>query len=216
MLTQALFAFLHHARFLVLVVALSIELALFGRGLSLDHARRIQRIDALYGLTALALLVIGFLRVVYFEKGAAHYFGNVFFLAKLTLFLAVGFASIYPTLRFVRWRKDTAAGRAPVVAEAEFAQGVAVRAAWRPADCAFCRAHGARHRLATRSARRQCRVSASSLPAHPDRGVVEHRAAVRPAGIGAGQALMPMPFSKAGWARCPRRRPRRAAGRPAA
>ena len=51
------------------------------------------------------LLVVGLLRVYYFEKGAAFYFGNAFFIAKLALFIVVGLLSIYPTLEFSAWRK---------------------------------------------------------------------------------------------------------------
>jgi putative membrane protein len=58
-------------------------------------------------------------RVVYFEKGASYYFGNVFFLIKLALFVLVAIASIYPTRRFIAWRKDLAAGRAPASTTAQ-------------------------------------------------------------------------------------------------
>jgi putative membrane protein len=105
----ALFAFLHHLTAFVLVAAI--------RGaLTVDNARKLRVVDAVYGASAGLLLAVGLLRVFYFEKGAAFYFGNAFFIAKLALFILVGLLSIYPTLEIASWRKQLAAGRAPVVA----------------------------------------------------------------------------------------------------
>ena len=89
------FAFLHHVAAFSLVSALVSQHLLF-------PDRRVRAVDAVYGASAGALLVVGLLRVFFFEKGAAFYFGNVFFLAKLGLFLAVGLLSIYPTIMFRR------------------------------------------------------------------------------------------------------------------
>ena len=63
-------------------------------------SRKLQRIDALFGASAGVLLVVGVLRVFYFEKGAAYYFHSAPFIAKLVLFVAVGLLSIYPTVTF--------------------------------------------------------------------------------------------------------------------
>ena len=92
---STLFAFLHHVAAFSLVSALVSQHLLF-------PDRRVRAVDAVYGASAGALLVVGLLRVFFFEKGAAFYFGNVFFLAKLGLFLAVGLLSIYPTIMFRR------------------------------------------------------------------------------------------------------------------
>jgi putative membrane protein len=46
--------------------------------------------------------------VFFFDKGAAYYFANVFFLGKLGLFVDVGLLSIYPTLMFRRDRLSSA------------------------------------------------------------------------------------------------------------
>jgi putative membrane protein len=62
-------------------------------------------VDAVYGLSAGVLLVAGLLRTFYFEKGAQYYFGNPFFVAKLSLFVAIALLSIYPTVSFASWRK---------------------------------------------------------------------------------------------------------------
>jgi putative membrane protein len=86
-------AFLHHLAAFTLVAALVGEYLLF-------PDRRARTLDFVYGGSAGLLLVVGLLRVFFFEKGPAFYFGNPFFVAKLGLFVAVGLLSIYPTVMF--------------------------------------------------------------------------------------------------------------------
>ena len=107
------FAFLHHLAAFAFVAALAAEMVLLRGELTPQGARRLAAIDALYGASAGVLLVVGLLRVFYFEKGAAYYFQSTPFIAKLTLFVCVGLLSIYPTLIFRRWSKGpTATGAA--------------------------------------------------------------------------------------------------------
>lgn len=98
-------AVLHHLAAFTLVAALVAEHLLFDRRLEAPAARRLQRLDALYGASAGILLLAGLLRAFLFEKGAAYYFGNPWFLAKLTLFVVLGALSIYPTAAFLSWRR---------------------------------------------------------------------------------------------------------------
>ena len=90
------------------------------RTLTLGQARRIQRADMIYGISAGALVVAGFLRVFYFEKGSAYYFHNVFFIVKLSLFLLVALLLIYPTVLFLSWNKLLKAGRPPQSTDVQF------------------------------------------------------------------------------------------------
>ena len=106
-------AFLHHAAAFVIVAVLTAELVLLKSELSLVSARSVLRMDMAYGIAALALLVIGFLRVFYTEKGAAYYFHSGTFLTKIALFAIVGLLSIYPTVQFLRWREPLSEGRVP-------------------------------------------------------------------------------------------------------
>jgi len=117
MLAAALFAFLHHLAAFALVAAIGVEFVLLRGELTYHRARQLRVVDALYGASAGLLLAVGLLRVFFFEKGAAYYFHSAPFLAKLTLFLLVGVASIYPTLEFQSWKGALKAGRAPLVAE---------------------------------------------------------------------------------------------------
>jgi putative membrane protein len=113
----ALFAFLHHLAAFALVAAIAVEFVVIRGALTVDSARKLRALDAVYGASAGLLLIVGLLRVFYFEKGAAFYFGNAFFIAKLTLFIIVGLLSIYPTLQFAAWRKALKVGQLPPVDE---------------------------------------------------------------------------------------------------
>jgi putative membrane protein len=119
-MTSALFSFLHFVAVFGIVGSLMLEWATLTESPTYREARLLQVSDRWYGISAVGVLVVGFLRVVYFEKGSAYYFANLFFLAKLGLFVAVGLVSIYPTLRFIKWRSQMAGGAAPAVTVAEY------------------------------------------------------------------------------------------------
>jgi putative membrane protein len=109
------FAFLHHLAAFTLVSTLAVEFVLIGQALSLATARRLAVADAVLGASAGVLLVVGLLRVFYFEKGADYYFHSHAFMAKLSVFIAVALLSIVPTLEFLSWRKALRAGQVPAV-----------------------------------------------------------------------------------------------------
>ncbi|HET9664089.1 MAG TPA: DUF2214 family protein [Burkholderiales bacterium] len=115
----ALLAFTHHLAAFTLVAALAVQFVAIRDSIDIMRARRLRIVDAVYGASAGLLLVVGLLRVFYFEKGAAFYFGNVFFIAKLTLFAAIGLLSLYPTLEFAAWRRALKLGQLPVVAQSK-------------------------------------------------------------------------------------------------
>lgn len=112
-----LFAFLHHLTAFALVAAIAVEFVLIRGALTVESARRLRVVDLIYGASAGLLLIVGLLRVFYFEKGAAFYWSNAFFIAKLALFIVVGLVSIYPTLQFSAWRKALKQDQRPVVDE---------------------------------------------------------------------------------------------------
>ena len=112
---STLFAFLHHLCAFTLVSALAVEFILIGQELSHATAKRIVVADAILGAAAGLLLVVGLCRVFFFEKGAAYYFHSHAFMAKFSVFIAVGLLSIVPTLEFLKWRKPVKAGQVPVV-----------------------------------------------------------------------------------------------------
>lgn len=115
-----LFAFLHHLTAFALVAAIAIELVLLGQKFTLESARKLQVIDRVLGISAGLLLVVGLLRVFHFEKGAAYYFHNGAFHAKLGLFFLAAFLSIYPTVRFIAWNKSMKQGQLPQVSDGQW------------------------------------------------------------------------------------------------
>jgi len=115
----AIMAFLHHVAAFTLVGTIIYELISFHKNLSLAEARRIQRMDIAYGVSAVFVLIVGLLRVFYFEKGPAFYAQNWFFWTKMLGFALVGLLSIYPTVRYVSWNKFFAKNQAPEISDQE-------------------------------------------------------------------------------------------------
>lgn len=108
-------AFLHHVAAFLIAVVLTVEMVLIRCELDVRAARTILRMDAIYGAAAAVLLVVGFLRVFFTEKGSAYYFQNGAFIGKIALFLLVGLLSIYPTVQFLKWRKAVQQNQAPTL-----------------------------------------------------------------------------------------------------
>jgi putative membrane protein len=117
--TPAIMAFLHHLAAFTVVGALVAEVMLFKPPLTVAQARKLQRVDSVFGVSAGVLLVVGLLRVVYFEKGAGYYFSDAFFLTKFVAFVLAGVISIYPTVLFLSWSKALKQGVAPEMPAAQ-------------------------------------------------------------------------------------------------
>lgn len=111
----ALFAFLHHFAAFTLVCAIAIECVLIRDELTIERARTLLRTDIVAGIAAGFVLIVGVLRVLVFEKGAAFYFHNGFFIAKMIAFVTIALLTIYPTFEFLSWRKALQRGQRPFV-----------------------------------------------------------------------------------------------------
>jgi putative membrane protein len=105
MALDAFLASLHHICVFGLFVILTAEMVLVRPGMTAETVMRVVRIDGVYGILAVLVLVVGTLRVMYGVKGAAFYTHNPVFWTKLGLFLVIGVLSIKPTLNYFRWRK---------------------------------------------------------------------------------------------------------------
>ena len=116
-LVNSLMATLHHLSAFTLTACLVYEFIAFSKALTVEEARRIQRVDLWYGISAGLLVAVGLLRVFYFEKGAAFYAANLMFWVKMALFMIVGLLSIYPT---IRWNPTLAENRSPEIPDAEY------------------------------------------------------------------------------------------------
>jgi putative membrane protein len=111
----ALVAWLHHIAAFTLVASLVVESVLIREPLTLGSARRLQLADLCFGSAALAIVMLGLVRVFYLEKGADYYFHSVPFIGKLFLFVLVGLLSVYPTVAFLSWRKPLKQRQIPIV-----------------------------------------------------------------------------------------------------
>ncbi|MBK6295379.1 MAG: DUF2214 family protein [Rhodoferax sp.] len=108
-----LFAALHHVAVLMLLGCSLVSIALWSRPFDLCVARRLHVTDMLNGAVATLVLLVGLVRVVYLEKGAAYYVHNGPFIAKLALYGVASVLSLIPTLEMMRWRAPLKQGRLP-------------------------------------------------------------------------------------------------------
>src|ERR1700704_4973443 len=110
----ALFAFLHHVAAFALVAALAVEFVLIREEIPRQAARRLLLADLVFGAAAGSVLVVGLLRVFFFEKGPLYYLHSAPFIAKVSLFALVALLSIYPTVVFLSWRPSVRLGQLPL------------------------------------------------------------------------------------------------------
>jgi len=112
---DAWLAWLHFILIFLLLAALVGELILCRPPMSTDVIRRLRRLDLLYGLSALSLLIVGLARAGHFGKSWAFYSIQPWFWLKLACFGVVGLLSIYPTVVFLRWGRQSKSAGDPSV-----------------------------------------------------------------------------------------------------
>jgi putative membrane protein len=113
-------ATLHHIAAFAVTATLVYEFVAFRKNLTVHEALRILHIDTAYGISAGILIIVGLLRVHFFEKGSAFYVNNTMYWIKMGLFLLAGLISIYPTIRFLKWRPALKENKAPEISDDEF------------------------------------------------------------------------------------------------
>ena len=119
MLTDLVLAAFHHLLFFGLISMLVTQSVMLRGRIDGTTLARLGGIDRGYGITAVLLLVVGLLRVFYGIKGYDFYLHNPWFHAKIGAFVLVAVLSIWPTVRFLRWRKALKADPAFVPTTAE-------------------------------------------------------------------------------------------------
>ena len=67
--------------------------------------KRISRIDAIYGISAILVVVAGLAMWFWVGKPAEYYSRNWIFHLKFTLFIIVGLLSIIPTVYYIKQAK---------------------------------------------------------------------------------------------------------------
>lgn len=120
MVTTALMAFLHHILAFTLTACIVYEFIAYRKNMGIAEMRRIQRADLVYGIAAGLLLIVGVLRVFFFEKGPNFYMNNPFFWVKMNAFLVMGLLSIDPTIRYIRWNRTLQQNEVPEISESEY------------------------------------------------------------------------------------------------
>jgi putative membrane protein len=99
--------YFHYLGFGLLFAALAVELALHRSSVDGATARRLFRIDGLYGLAALIVLATGLLKIFHYGKPPSYYGQNFIFHIKLTVFALIYLMSLYPTVHFFKARKTS-------------------------------------------------------------------------------------------------------------
>jgi len=104
------FRYLHFIAIFVLAATLAIENMAVSRQITGEDARNLAKIDAIYGASAVLVLLFGLTLWLWVGKPAAFYSANPLFFIKLGLFALLGLLSVYPTVFFILHRKSLAAG----------------------------------------------------------------------------------------------------------
>jgi putative membrane protein len=119
MITDLVLAILHHILIFSIAAIIAGELVIVRPGMKNEVLGLLGRIDGIYGLLAMLVIIVGAGRVFYGLKGWEYYIFYWAFWAKMAAFVAVGLLSIAPTMRIVRWRRAAANGQG--VSETEIA-----------------------------------------------------------------------------------------------
>ena len=105
MFVDWLLASLHHLAVFSLVAILSAEIVLTAGPIDNRLALRVARVDAWFGILAALVVAAGVLRVFFGAKGYEYYWANIFFWAKMALFVGAGLVSVAPTAIYAGWRR---------------------------------------------------------------------------------------------------------------
>lgn len=106
MITDFLLASVHHVLVFGLVAVFAAEAALLRPGLAGAALVRVGRLDRVYGLLAVAVILVGVARVLFGLKGWEFYVSNHAFWGKMLAFVAIGLLSIGPTVAIIRWSRS--------------------------------------------------------------------------------------------------------------
>jgi putative membrane protein len=105
MFVDWLLASFHHLAVFSLAAILSAEIFLTAGPIDDRMALRLARVDAWYGILAALVIAAGVLRVFFGAKGFAYYLVNIFFWAKMALFVGIALLSVAPTYSYLAWRR---------------------------------------------------------------------------------------------------------------
>jgi putative membrane protein len=102
---DAILAYLHYIAIFVLFSFMVVEAMMMRGALDAPAVRLLGRVDIWFFASALVVLATGFMRLVWGAKGPDFYLSSWPIYVKIGLFLAVGIMSVWPTLRYIQWRR---------------------------------------------------------------------------------------------------------------
>lgn len=112
--------YLHYIGIMTLMGALITEHVLLKPGISAKQIKSLASIDLIYGISAAVVLITGLLRWFMVDpKGAVFFNTNPLFHIKVTLFVVVVILSIFPTIKFLKWRKQINSGESVEISDKE-------------------------------------------------------------------------------------------------
>lgn len=108
-MTYELIRLLHFGAIFGLAGALVVENMALKPQINAEDAQNLAKVDRVYGLSAILVLLFGLTLWLWVGKPSAFYSTNPLFHIKLGLFVTVAVLSIYPTLFFIKHRASEAA-----------------------------------------------------------------------------------------------------------
>jgi putative membrane protein len=109
------FTAVHHLAVLALLFCTLFAIHQLRQPFSIPVAQLLRKTDMVNGIAATLVLLVGLVRVFYFEKGAAYYFHNGPFLTKLGFYGLASALSLFPTLEIYRWKAPLKSGQLPTI-----------------------------------------------------------------------------------------------------
>ena len=119
MILESFLAYFHLVAVFTMVVFMASEAALCRtEWMNAAVVHRLVRLDLIYGIFALSVLLAGLARTFWGIKGVGWYWSQPLLHLKVGLFIAIGLMSLKPTLSFLRWRRRlVATGELPPAEE---------------------------------------------------------------------------------------------------
>ena len=109
--------YLHFISIMILMGSLVSEHLILKPKMSSSQIKSLAGIDLVYGIAAILVLTTGLLRWFVYGKGSDFYLSNPLFHIKLTVFVIMGVLSIFPTIKFRKWKKMVNKGEEPNIDE---------------------------------------------------------------------------------------------------
>ena len=114
---SAIVAYVHYLGIILCFGSLLYERIILKTDLNKNETISMIIADIIYGISGLAILVTGILRVKYFGQGGEFYTSNPVFWIKVSLYALVGLISLYPTTTYVMWAVPLSKNKLPIISE---------------------------------------------------------------------------------------------------